>query len=401
MYDTGQDGGTGRHAGFRNLWEQSCGGSSPLPGTIMLKLLKKLNTNWNLLNSLIKKIKNLLGFLKRKKLLTGFLIILVLIISYFSYQKFRPKSPEELYQLQTARKTDIKQTVSASGSIQSQTEVNLKFQTAGQLSWVGVKEGDYVQKWQAIASLDQRALRKTFEKYLIDYSKERNDFDEAKLETYGEGTDISDTIRRILEKNQWDLEASVLDVELYDITLKYATLITPIEGIVTHIDTPVAGVNITAATAVFTVSDPVNLEFVAQVDEVDVGYLEATQSAQIILDTYPDDPIDTHISSIDFNSTTDSSGSTIYLVRFKLLNPDLDHYRLGMNGEVIITTNQKQNIITVPYQSILENGKTEVQVIKNDKLELQEVSTGLIGEDDIEITSGLSEGETIVVSKKR
>ena len=366
----------------------------------MLKLLKKINANWNLFNALVKKIKNLLAFLKRKKLLTAFLIITISLAGYFSYQKFRPKSPDELYQLQIITKKDIKQTVSASGSIHSQTEVDLKFQTAGQLAWVGVKEGDHVQKWQAIASLDQRALKKTFEKYLIDYSKERNDFDEDKFETYGEGTDITNTIKRILEKNQWDLEEAVLDVELYDITLKYATLITPIEGIVTHIDTPVAGVNITAAKAVFTVADPLNLEFVAQVDEVDVGYLRATQSAQIILDTYPDDPIDTLVSSIDFNSTTDSSGSTIYLARFKLLNPDLDHYRLGMNGEVIITTDEKQNIITVPYQSILENGQTQVQVVKNDQIEMQTVTTGLVGENDIEITSGLKEGQTIVVGQK-
>jgi membrane fusion protein, macrolide-specific efflux system len=366
----------------------------------MIKALKKINTNWNLLNSLVKKIKNLLAFLKRKKLFTGFLILLLIFISYSSYQKFRPKSPEELYVLQVVKKKDLTQTVSASGSIQSETQVDLKFQTAGQLSWVGVKEGDYVNQWQAIASLDQRALKKTFEKYLYDYSKERNDFEEAKQETYGEGTDITDTIKRILQKNQWDLSKAVLDVELYDITVKYSTLVTPIKGVVTHIDNPVAGVNITAATSVFTVADPASLEFVAKVDEVDIGDLEASQSAQIILDTYPDEPIDTYISSIDFASSTDSSGSTIYLVKFKIQNPDLSHYRLGMNGEVIITTSQKEDVITVPYQSLLENGDTQVQVIENDEVVKTKVTTGIVGEDDVEITSGLNSGQTIVVSKK-
>ncbi|MFH2062194.1 MAG: efflux RND transporter periplasmic adaptor subunit [Candidatus Beckwithbacteria bacterium] len=365
----------------------------------MLKIIKNLNTNWNLFNSLLSKIKKLLAFLKQKKLLTAFLIILITVIGYLSYQKFRPKSPKELYQLQVITNKDIKQTVSASGSIQSQTQVDLKFQTGGQLAWVGVKEGDYVQKWQALASLDQKALKKTFEKYLYDYSKERNDFEEAKQETYKD-TIVTDSIKRILEKNQWDLNKAVLDVELYDITLKYSNLITPIQGIVTHIDTPIAGVNITPATAVFTVADPEFLEFVALIDEVDVGLLKASQSAQIILDTYPNDPIETHISSIDFNSSTDSSGSTVYLVKFKLLNPNLNRYRLGMNGEVIITTAQKQNVITVPYQSILENGQTQIQVIKNGQLELKTITTGLISEEDIEITSGLELGQTIVVGKK-
>lgn len=367
----------------------------------MLKTIKKINTNWNLFNSFFKKIKKLFTYLKAKKLLTSFLIITTSLTTYFSYQKFRPKAPEELYELQLVTKKDIKQTVSASGSIQSETKVDLKFQTGGLLTWVGVKEGNQVEKWQAIASLDQTALRKTLEQELIDYSKERNDFDEGLLETYSPNHgEITDTIKRILQKNQWDLNRSVLDVELQNLALKYATLVTPIKGVITHIDTPVAGVNITPTSAIFTVADPEFLEFVAQVDEVDIGLLQATQSAQITLDSYPDDPINTYISSIDFNSSTDSSGSTIYLVRFKLQNPDLNHYRLGMNGEVIITTNHQKDVITVPYQSILENGDTTIQVVENDQIKLQKVTTGLVGEDDIEITSGLKEGQTIVVSKK-
>ncbi|MEA3355060.1 MAG: efflux RND transporter periplasmic adaptor subunit [Patescibacteria group bacterium] len=366
----------------------------------MIKIFKKINTNWNLFNSLLNKTKKLLGFLKKRKLLVIFLTIVTLISGYFLYQKFRPKSPEELYNLQKVTKSDIKQTVSASGSIQSQTQVDLKFQTSGQLAWVGVKEGDYVNQWQALASLDQKALKKTFEKYLFDYSKERNDFEEDKQETYKDII-VTDSIKRILQKNQWDLNKAVLDVELYDITVKYATLITPIKGIVTRIDNPIAGVNITPATAVFTVADPEFLEFVALIDEVDVGLLKATQSAQIILDTYPNEPIDTFISSIDFDSSTDSSGSTVYLVKFKLLNPDLSRYRLGMNGEVIITTAQKQNVTTIPYQSILEeDNKLSVQLIKDNTLINQTITIGISNDEDIEVISGLEPGQTIVVGKK-
>jgi RND family efflux transporter MFP subunit len=367
----------------------------------MIKFLKNLNTNLNLFKSLFKKIKSFFNFLKRHKLFTAFIVIVVVLLSFVLYRKYAPKSPDQLYQLETIQKQDIKQIVSASGSIASETEVDLKFQTSGLLAWVGVKEGDLVKKWQAIASLDTRALRKSLEQELIDYSKGRNDFEEMRLETYGEGTDLTDTIKRILQKNQWDLNRAVLDVELQSITMQYATIISPIDGIVTHIDVPVPGVNITATTALFTIADPQNLEFIAKIDEVDIGFLEATQSAQIILDSYPDDPIDTFISSIDFASTTDSSGSTVYLARFKLNNPNLNHYRLGMNGEVIITTSQKSDVIAVPYQSILEDDQTEVQLIKEDQIIKVPVTTGIIGEDYIEITSGLTEGQTIVVSKKQ
>jgi membrane fusion protein, macrolide-specific efflux system len=367
----------------------------------MLPYLKNLNTNLNLFKALFLKLKKFIAFLKRQKLWTTFIIIVVILVGFLLYRKYSPKSPEQLYELETVQKQDLSQFVSASGSIASETEVNLKFQTSGQLAWVGVKEGDLVKKWQAIASLDTRALRKSLEQELIDYSKERNDFEEDRLETYGEGTDLTGTIKRILQKNQWDLNRATLDVELQNITMQYATIISPIDGIVTHIDVPVPGVNITATTALFTVADPQNLEFVAKVDEVDIGLLEATQSAQIILDAYPDDPIDTFISTIDFASSTDSSGSTVYLARFKLNNPDLNRYRLGMNGEVIITTSQKSDILAVPYQSILEDGQTEVQVVEDDQVKKVPVITGIVGDEYIEVTSGLKEGQTIVVSKKQ
>ena len=89
--------------------------------------------------------------------------------------------------------------------------------------------------------LDTRELQKKLQKALKDYMKERWDFEQER-ENYGITTDnldsytLSNEVRRILEKNQFDLDKAVLDVELKDIALKYATLISPISGIVTHID---------------------------------------------------------------------------------------------------------------------------------------------------------------------
>ena len=264
---------------------------------------------------------------------------------------------------------------------------------------MGVKQGDRVNKWQAIASLDQRALRKSLEQELIDYSKERNDFDEDRFETYGEGVNLTDTIKRVLQKNQWDLNRAVLDVEIDNIALEYSTIISPINGIVTNIDVPVPGVNITSTSALFTVADPDHLEFHAEIDEADIGLIEATQSAELLLDAYPEDPIPVTVDWIDFNSTLDSSGSTVYIVKFYLTNLD-QKYRLGMNGEITITTDERENVLTVPFESLIENGDgSKVQVIKDGKAIDQKVETGLIGESDIEITEGLKAGQTIVVGE--
>ncbi len=366
----------------------------------MIKFLKNLNTNLNLFKALFKKFKNFVVFLKKHKLLTIFIVIVLLILGFIAYNKFVPKPPEKLYQLTTAKIKDLSQTVSASGKIHSATEVSLKFQTSGQLAWVGVKTGDKVNKWQAIASLDQRTLYKTLQQDLIDYSKERNDFEEDRLVTYDSNNmEITNTMKRVLEKNQWDLEKAVLDVEIQNIALQYSSLLSPIDGIVTSIDVPVAGVNITPTTAYFTVADPEHLEFHAEIDEADIGLIEASQSASLLLDAYPDEPIPLTVDWIDFNSTLDSSGSTVYIVKFYIKN-DNQKYRLGMNGEITITTQEKKDVLTVPFESLIESdSKTIIQVVKDNKVVDQPVTTGLIGQSDIEITNGLTPDQTIVVSE--
>ena len=364
----------------------------------MLKLLKKLNTNINLLQSLRKKLTKFIKFLKARKLLTAFIVIVIIILSFTAYNKFVPKPPEKVYQLTTVKKTDLVQTIAASGKIQSETQVKLKFQTSGQLTWVGVKQGDYVQKWQAIASLDVRKLQKNLENELRDYSKERNDYEEAIQATY-KNTALTETIKRILEKNQWDLEKAVLDVEIEDIALKYATLISPIDGIVINIDVPIAGVNITPTTAYFTVADPNNLVFEAEIDEADIGLITTNQSAELILDAFLDDPIPIAVDLIDFSASADSSGSTVFIVKFNLSNNGSRQFRLGMNGEVYITISEKQNVLTIPIEALIEDEIQEVKVVENGKVVEKQVTTGIFSDDFIEITSGLNESDTIVIGK--
>ncbi|MBU1323382.1 efflux RND transporter periplasmic adaptor subunit, partial [Patescibacteria group bacterium] len=316
----------------------------------MLKFLSKLNTNLNLLQALSKKLTGFGKFLKTRKLLTVFLLLVIILSGFFGYKKFGPKKISDLYEL-----------------IKSQSQVDLKFQTSGQLTWVNVQEGDFVKKWQAIAGLDQQELKKNLQKYLLDFSKERADFDEDLKVTYLDKV-LTDTISRILQKNQYDLDKAVLDVELKDIALKYSTLVSPLTGIVTHIDVPLAGVNITPAAAVFTVADPDHLEFEAIIDEVDIGLIKLSQSARLTLDAYPDEIINLTVDSINFNSSLDSSGSTVFLVKFRVENNPDQKFKLGMNGEVTITVAEKANVLAVPLSSILENGTATVQLVKDNTL---------------------------------
>jgi len=232
------------------------------------------------------------------------------------------------------------ESLSLPGEIKAEREVDLKFQTSGRLAWVGVKKGDRVKKWQAVASLDKRQLEKTFKKEMNDYLKERWDFEQTQ-DDYQETRErhlVTDEIKRVLEKAQFDLNNAVLDAEIADLAVKYATLVSPIEGIVTRVDQPIAGVNITPATAVFTISDPDSLYFEAEVDEEDVVKISEGMEGSILLDAYPEEKIAAKIISIDFSPIAGET-STVYAVRFSLPENENLRFRIGMGGEAELSLN--------------------------------------------------------------
>lgn len=323
------------------------------------------------------------------------LIILVIFVGGRSFLKSRQPS----LQTTTVTSGSIQQVVSASGKIKAGKEVELKFQTSGRLAWVGVKEGDRVNDWQAIAQLDQTELLKNLEKALRDYSKERNDFEEDRQVTYKDKI-ITDTIKRILEKNQWDLDKAVLDVELKDLALKYSTLITPISGVITRIDTPIAGVNIISASTVFTISDPESVVFSAQIDEVDIGNIREDQEATLTLDAYPNQNFRGKVTKVAFSAVATAGGGTAFPVEISLPENTNQRFRIGMNGDAEIITDRKDKTLIVPQEAIAEkDGKTYLLLSENDSPKEVEILTGLAGDETVEILEGAKAGDRVILPK--
>lgn len=324
-------------------------------------------------------------------------LVLVMGVVYASNRKRSAKTVA--IQTKIVQTVNFRNVISSSGKTAADRAVNLKFQTSGKLAWVKVKEGDSVSAYQAIAGMDVREVQKSLEKALRDYSSERNDFEETWRVTYGSKKPeqaLTDTVKRVLEKNQWDLEKAVLDVELKHLAVEYATLVSPIDGIVTHIDTPIAGVNVTPAGAVFSVADPTSVIFEANVDELDVGDLTIGQEAQILLDAYPAASYSGTISFISYTSEQSSGGATVFPVKITFRNPP-ENLRFGLNGDINIITRQMDNVLTAPLEAIRDDQKGEyVYTKKEGKFKKVPVETSFRSEEEVVIASGLKEGDVVV-----
>lgn len=328
-----------------------------------------------------------------KKLLVVIVVAIILVGGIIIQRNSAARN--NAVKIETARVTrkDLSETVASSGKTKATELVDLHFQAGGRLAWVGVKEGDVVSTGQTLASLDAQELKKNLDKALRDYSKERNDFEEDQHITYN-GQLFTDTVKRILEKNQWDLEKAVMDVELKDIALKWSYLISPIAGVVTNITNPIAGVNV-LVTDTFTVANPDSLVFTANVDEVDVGKIQLGQAAEIRLDAHPDKVFKGVVSKIAFAAEISAGGATVYPVEIKF--SDLIELRLGLNGDVSIVTKETRNAVSIPAEALKENEQKYVIQKISQNYQKTVIKIGTNGENDLEVQEGLSVGDEVVV----
>lgn len=322
------------------------------------------------------------------------LIILGIIVGFNIINRNKKDLQNKQYKVV---KKDLKEELTLSGKIEAEEKVVLRFQTAGRLAWVGVKEGDYVKKYQVIASLDQRDIKNRLQKYLNTYVKQRLSFEQTKDDNWQKQFDLSETIRkraeRILQQNQYDLDNTVLDVEYQNLTLEYANLFTPIEGIVTRIDVPYAGVNITPAQAEFEIVNPKTLYFSATADQTEVVLLKEGQKGKIILDSFPDEEITGEIYWISFTPKQEETG-TVYEIKIRLKTDK--PLRLQMSGDVNFIIKEIKNVISIPkpYLKVDKNGNY-VNLMVNGKKIKRYIKKGDEVDGQIIVKGGLKEGEII------
>lgn len=345
-------------------------------------------------------------FSNKKNWILSLGLFLFFLLIFFLKIKPTLKSPEEKYQTTTVKKGNLQITVSASGKVEAENQVTLRFQTGGLLSWLGVKEGDRVKKWQVIASLDTRELEKDLKKKLLTYMNQRWDFEQTQDNYNVEGRPLNELVltdeeKRILEKAQFNLDSAVLDVEIKDLAIKLAKLVSPIEGIVVETEPSLAGVNILPTNSYFTIADPTTMKFVADVDEVDIGKVKLDQKAIITLDAYEKESFEGKVSKIGFAAITTKGGGTAFPVEISLPENSNERFKWGMNGDVEIVVNEVNNVLIIPSEAIIKKGgKNYVEVLENKKIKEKEIKIGLEGENEVEVISGLKEGEILVISEK-
>ena len=314
----------------------------------------------------------ILKIVKTKKFIAGAVIAVIIFIAISRFIG----GNKQKYPLATVKKDNITQLVSASGKLKSENQIDLKFQSSGLLSWVGVKEGDSVKKWQGIASLDKRQLQNDIKKRLLAYMNQRWTFEQTQddYEAKKNSSILTDAEKRILEMAQFNLDSSVIDVETYDLAKQLATITSPINGIVTNLVYTVPGQNVFAGSVVATVVSPDKMVFEANIDEGDIAKIFMSQKAEITVDAYPDEVFNGEVTKISFAATTTSGGGTAFPVEISIPPNENFKFKIGMNGDAELIAKEANDILIIPSMAVFQtDGKSYVWKVVNKTLTKQEI----------------------------
>lgn len=222
-----------------------------------------------------------------------------------------------------------------------------------------------------------------------------------------------------------------------DILAKFDA-VSPINGVVTNLpvregETVVPGVQNSAASTIMTIADMSLITAEVKVDETDIINVSLGQTVAVKIDAMPDKSFEGKVIEIGntailrssglaaSQSNTSSQEAKDFKVVVALTNPP-DSIRPGLSCNAKITTATRRNVLTIPIQALtmrtkgdLEAPKTGVEaasvapndkslkeelqgvfVVKNGKAEFHKVETGITGATDIEVTTGLNDGDQII-----
>lgn len=171
----------------------------------------------------------------------------------------------------------------------------------------------------------------------------------------------------------------------------------PFAGVVTKQAAKVGAI-VSANTPVITLISPTAYEIEAHVPEVDIAKLAIGNLGRVTLDAYASDVVfEVKVVAID-PAETMIDGVATYKVTFQFMAGD-ERIKSGLTANLDVLTEQRAGVIAVPQRAVIVRaGQKTVRILDGKTVREAVVEMGLRGSDgNIEIVSGVAEGEKVVV----
>lgn len=293
------------------------------------------------------------------------------------------------------KRGDLKEELILSGEIDATNYAKLSFETSGKITYVGVKEGEKVNKGRLISKLDSTVLNSN---YQIALSNLR--LYEATVENVHDQVKGNDDDESYAQKDQRTTAEANKDkayeaVIVAKRNLDGASLYAPFNGIVTYLAHPFSGVYTSVGAVEAEIIDPATIYFDVLADQTEVTKLSVGQKVEIVLDSFEDETFEGKVSNISFVPKVGESGS-VYSVRVDFANTDLvnSKFKISMTGDSKFVVSEKKNVLFVPNNYVKQDKDGRFVKI-TPKGEKKYIETGIESEEYTEIIGNITEGQVV------
>ena len=366
---------------------------------------------------------------KKKIIVTA--VVAVVIVAGGLWICGSPKAQSKVdFVTEPAKKATVSNSITATGTIEPVTEVQVGTQVSGIIDKIYVDYNSIVKKGEIIAEMDKVTLLSDLQSAQATYDGAKAEYDyqkklyERNRKLHGKqlisDTDYEESVYNY-RRAESAYQQSKAELAKAERNLSYATITSPIDGVVTSKDveegqTVASGFE--TPTLFNIAADLTKMQVVADVDEADISGVRDSAKVTFTVDAYPDDVFTGTVRQIRLGSTNSSSTSTTatsesvvtYEVVITADNPELK-LKPRLTANVTIYTDIQENVLTVPNKALRFTpeksliGKLTVTDCegshkvwtKDDKgFTAHPVKTGISDGSNTEILEGIAEGTEVV-----
>lgn len=366
-----------------------------------------------------------------KKIFNYLILLLVLLFSVWAFSS--SDKPQNAYITKKIEAGNIVQKITATGTINPISTINIGTQVSGTISEIYVDYNSQVKKDQLLAQIDPALFEATvaqrkaaldianaevrvIENDIVYNKKNLNRIAKLNKSKYSTDKDLelaqkeydNSVAQLALKKAQVEQAAAALSSA--EIDLRYTKILSPVDGIVVSKEVEV-GQTVAASfqtPTLFNVAeDLTKMQIEASVVEADIAKVKEGQTVEFSVDSFPDEIFYGIVTQVRNNPITTSNVVT-YEVIIEVNNKDL-RIKPGMTANVEIITAEKENVLLLPNKALRffikdENGEMPryknkgVWILKNNKPERISVTTGISDDDYTEVSgNGIISGQEVII----
>ena len=332
------------------------------------------------------------------------------------------KAPRVTYTTETAQRQNITTSITATGTIEPVTEVEVGTQVSGIIDKIYVDYNSVVHRGDVIAELDKTNLlselasaQSNLANAQANLSYQAANYQRFKT-LYDKGLSAAneyESAKLSYEQARQQIVVQQQNVQKAKTNLGYATITAPIDGVVLAKkveEGQTVASSMTTPTLFIIAQDLTDMRVIADIDEADIGGVKDGQRVTFTVDAFPDDVFNGTVTQVRQQATTESNVVT-YEVVISARNDDLK-LKPGLTANVTIFTAEKNNVLAVPSKA-LRFQPTEAMLADDETIETVEapqkvwrqegkvfkayaVQTGTTNGTLTEIVSGLKEGDEVI-----